>query len=540
MRPDARTADEARGEPPDDVTRMFGALIRELPLAIVVLDRDGRPMIWNPAAEQVLGWRSGDVFISPLASIPDDYRRDAVLVNQATLEGESFAGIEVPMRHRDGSLIRVVLSTAPFYDGRGRIQGTTNILIDVSEQRRATETLGFLASAGAELTRSLEVTPILESLATVALPVLGDFVAVDLFEENGEVHRVATRHVDPAKDEIVQGLRPYAAFENRMRVRASEGRWRQPEVLSDVSDSWLVRNAEDAEHLLLLRRLAPHSVMVLPLVMRDRALGSITLALTRPGRRYDLRDLELAEEVARRAATAVENARLYEETQHAVRARDDVLAIVSHDLRNPIHTISMAADLLRERLSGDEESARQIDIISRTARRMEHLIRDLLDVARIEAGGVRIQPTEQDPAELVREAVQFQQPQARERSIRLVGEAPEAMPPIRADRERLLQVFQNLIDNALRFTPEGGEVTVRAVAGPDEVRFSVRDTGTGIEQDQLEHLFEPFWQAEKAAQGGAGLGLAIARGIVEAHGGEISAESTPGGGTTISFTIPLE
>ncbi len=169
---------------------------------------------------------------------------------------------------------------------------------------------------------------------------------------------------------------------------------------------------------------------------------------------------------------------------------------------------------------------------------MERLIRDLLDVARIDAGGLTIEPTEQDPARLVRDAVQLQQPLARKNSIELRAETPEALPTISADRDRLLQVFQNLIDNAIKFTPDQGEITVRAQAEPGNVRFAVHDTGSGVEPDELPHLFDRFWQARKTARGGAGLGLAISRGIVEAHGGRIQARSKLGAGTTISFTIP--
>lgn len=278
--------------------------------------------------------------------------------------------------------------------------------------------------------------------------------------------------------------------------------------------------------------------MVVPLTARNQPLGTITLALTRPGRSYGFRDLELAQEVARRASIAVENAQLFEQTEQAVKARDEVMAVVSHDLRNPINTITMTTDLLREQLP-EGDARRLLDTISRSTEMMERLIRDLLDVTMIESEGLTIERGPVDPAELVREAVQLQQPLARESGITLDAEVQGPLPTLEADRERLLQVFQNLIDNALKFTPDGGRVTVSAAGDTDGVRFVVRDTGSGIAPEQLPYLFDRFWQAQKGAGAGAGLGLAIARGIVEAHGGRISAESIPGRGTSIIFTIPV-
>lgn len=523
---------------------MFESVIRESPLAIDVFDRDGKVVIWNPAAERLLGWSAGEVLGHPLPMIPEETRREIEIVHTATLEGEGFTGVETRLQRKDGELVDVSLSTAPFYDGFGNINGALAVLVDISERKRAQEVLAFLSRISTELTRSLTVLPILNTLARLVLPLLGDFVAIDLRGEDERLRRVVALHVDPAMAEVVAELQHYPPIqpqreeEGAARDRTTAPDQRQPTILYDVADSWLVQSASSVEHLRLMRRLAPRSIMIVPLTARDdRPLGEITLALTRAGRTYGFRDLELAQEVARRASTAIDNAQLYEKTEAAVRARDEVMAIVSHDLRNPINTITMTTDLLAEQLP-EGEAKRLLAIIGRSTERMERLIRDLLDVARIEAGGLTIEPTPVDTAEIVREAVQLQQPLAQESGITLTAEIPGPLPQIDADRERVLQVFQNLIDNALKFTPESGLVTVRAQAEPGTVRFSVSDTGSGVDPDQLPHLFDRFWQARQGGRVGAGLGLAIVRGIVEAHGGAIEAESTPGQGTTIIFTIP--
>jgi PAS domain S-box-containing protein len=520
-----------------ETAAMFTSVLQESPLAIAVVDHEGKVIIWNPAAERLFGWTAAEALESPLANIPSETRRELEIMIEATLEGETFTGVETLLQRKDQQLINVALSSAPFYDGQGRILGTMAVMVDISYLKRAEEIMGFLSRAGAELTLSLEVTQILESLAGLALPMLGDYIAIDLQQADGTIQRVATRHLDPAKAAVAEALRQYVPTQRQAYIRPRT-RPGQPEILPEVSDTWLVHRAQSTEHLRLMRRLAPRSIMIVPLHVRDRLLGTVMLALTKPGRRYGLRDLQLAQELTQRAALAIDNANLFEETRQAVQARDDVLAIVSHDLRNPINTISMTAELLQEQTPAGE-GARLLEIIQRSTQRMDRLIRDLLDVARIEAGGITIRPTDQDPAELVREAVELQQPLAREEEIQLTAEIPQPLPTIDADRDRLLQVFQNLLENALKFTPRNGVITVRAEPAPDAVRFSVRDSGSGIDPEELPHLFDRFWQARKTTKAGAGLGLAIARGIVEAHGGRIQAESRLGVGTTITFTIPV-
>ncbi len=227
------------------------------------------------------------------------------------------------------------------------------------------------------------------------------------------------------------------------------------------------------------------------------------------------------------------------EAREAVRQRDDVLGVVSHDLRNPVHTAFMSTSLLLDLLDeGDSIQRKQLGIIKRATERMNRLIGDLLDVTRIDAGNLHLYPSPLDPADVLREVREIFEPQAAEKSLELEVEIPDGLPPVSADPERVLQVFSNLLGNALKFTPAGGRIAVRAGPDPAGVCFAVSDTGPGIPAADLPHVFDRFWQARQTARDGAGLGLPITRGIVEAHGGTIRAESTPGVGTTFSFTLP--
>jgi signal transduction histidine kinase len=235
-----------------------------------------------------------------------------------------------------------------------------------------------------------------------------------------------------------------------------------------------------------------------------------------------------------------ESARLAREAQEATRARDTMLAIVSHDLRNPLNAVLLSASFLLDvgiERAGLELLEKQLGVIKRSTQMANRLIEDLLDVARIEAGRLSIEPDAQDARVLVSEAYEALRLSAEEKSIQLEHQVPDEIPPTRVDRDRVIQVLCNLGANAIKFTPRGGRVILRAEPAEGEVRFSVSDTGSGVPAEQLEHIFDRYWQANRADRRGVGLGLAIVKGIVEAHGGKVWVESEVGVGTTCYFTV---
>jgi signal transduction histidine kinase len=240
-----------------------------------------------------------------------------------------------------------------------------------------------------------------------------------------------------------------------------------------------------------------------------------------------------AEETARRMEELVRQA------EAAMRARDEVLAAVSHDLKNPLGTIYTSAALLLEMPLPEEQRNRQLGVIRRTAERMNALIQDLLDVSKMEAGAFSVDATPERVGSLVGEAIELLGPIAAAKRIELRDCSQVRDERVLADRARVLRVFSNLVGNAVKFTPEGSAVTIGAERREDAVLFSVADHGPGIPQDQIGRIFDRFWQARRASSEGSGLGLAIARGIVEAHGGRIWAESQPEQGATLFFTLPV-
>ena len=258
------------------------------------------------------------------------------------------------------------------------------------------------------------------------------------------------------------------------------------------------------------------------------------------GRRYGPADLRLLEAVGRRAASALENARLFGAAQRAIQARDEVLGVVAHDLRGPLQTIRIQAALLR-RIGPQPRpaSVTPAEVIERAADRMQRLVQDLLDVTRMEHGILRIECRRVLAAQLVQDSALAQGPLAAASSLELELDIPPELPQVWADRDRVLQVFENLVVNAIKFSAPGRRVTVGARPREGSVLFWVADTGSGIPPDDLPHLFDRFWQARPEERRGTGLGLTIVKGIVEAHGGRIWVESVPGRGSTFYFTVPV-
>ncbi|MBD0319149.1 MAG: GAF domain-containing protein, partial [Gemmatimonadetes bacterium] len=409
------------------------------------------------------------------------------------------------------------------------------------EAERAERRAAFLAEASRVLGSSFDTATTLAQLARLAVPELADLCMVDVLDGDDAYVQVGAAHVDPRKEGLIRAITPGGATRSHpLHAVFQEGR---PVLLPEVTPESVEGLCAGGPVRQVMAALAPRSAMVVPLRAGERLLGGITLVSAESGRRFDEADLALAEELAKRAALAVENARLFARAQAATRARDEMLAVVAHDLRNPLGTVSLGVGFLLEKAEEDSSRAgdrKHLRIVQRSAERMDQLIQDLLEVSRVEGGKLALEPHDVDPAHLLAEAASMLRPLAESRGIRLDLSIPATLPRVRADGARVIQVISNLVGNALKFTPEGGTVTLSCEAPDGELRISVADTGAGIAPEQLSHIFGRFWQADHADRRGLGLGLAIARGIVEGHGGEIWVESEVGRGSVFRFTLPLQ
>ena len=394
--------------------------------------------------------------------------------------------------------------------------------------------------AGIALHASLDYKQTLQQVAKLILRHgFGELCIIDMLVPDGAIERLTITHADPGMADSCARLAAMP-LEREHLLAASALATRTPQVI-DITDDLTTSLARDADHLAALRELALRSAIVVPLVTPARLLGVLVIASREPGR-YTEGDLEITSEVARRAACAIENAQRYETARRASDARDEVLGIVAHDVRSPLDGIRLALELIARRpsVAADPIALAALDIATASIARANRLMEDLLDIRRIEAGTLSIDSTVALVDPIIDEAVRSNQFAANAASHELVhvGVAA-AMPAVRIDGDRILQVLGNLISNAIKFSPPGGRILVDAVPELDNVVVSVRDTGPGIAAENLTRVFTRFWRSGAARRDSAGLGLAICKGIIEAHGGRIWAESEPGSGSSFRFSLPI-
>jgi signal transduction histidine kinase len=500
----------------------------------------GKLLLANRQAEQIWGGPliGVDIAAHRRGFHPSDgrpYEPAEWPLARSIAQGKIVTDEEIEYIRSDGTRGTLLVSSTPIKaPGRCIVAGVATYH-DITERKRAAQRQRFLAEASAVLASSLDYRVTAAALVRLAVPLLGDACFLDEVGEDGEVRRLEVAFADPKHQALADRLRLLAPEPDSQTPQASVLE-RSPLLIAELADPDLRDIGESAE---ILRAAGFRSMLVLSLLARGQRLGALTLARAASGGPYSSMDLALAEDIARRAALAIDNARLYQEAQRAIRARDGLIAVVSHDLRTPLTTIAGTVEILARSEAPDEKRRKWVDALRRSADWMKRLIDHLLDIARIEAGRFSIQEHPCPAGALLREVFELMQPLAQHKALRLEVQAPARKYEIRCDRPRILQVLSNLIGNAIKFTPEGGAIVVSAEAGDREVRFSVRDNGSGIAADELPHIFERFWQAREGTRLGAGLGLAIAKGIVDAHGGEIWGESEQGKGSTFYFTLPL-
>jgi PAS domain S-box-containing protein len=524
---------------------------------VIVQDADHRFVYANEPAARLAGFASAAEYlgartedISARLTVLDERGQPfpyADLPAQRALRGETGAEMVVQFRRVDSGDVHWSLTRASAIRGPDGEMLAISIFHDITERMRSEERLRFLAEAGAYLAGSLDVKETLSAIARLATQTLADWAVVYLVEGD-DVQEAGVGHRDPTKARLVEEMR------RRYPPRPSQGSrfWEaiqtgQTVSIPEISAEMLEHIPGEPEYVQLVRAMGLTSALYIPLVARGRTLGAIGLFTADSGIRLGEQDRAIAEEIARRAALALDNARLYREAQNAIHARDEFLSIASHELRTPVTAISGVAQLLqrlRSRGAIDEHRLdRALAQITQGSERLATLTNDLLDVSRLQTGHFDLRPVHIDLrmflADLI-ERTSVQLTADAGRRIQLVSNVPTAA--VEADPTRLEQVIANLLSNAIKYSPEGGAILVTLSADSDGVQVDVLDPGIGLPAGLQETIFQPFGRGPNAAARqiqGLGLGLYICRQIVERHHGRIWAESAgEGRGTTMHVRLP--
>lgn len=524
-----------------------------IPISIAIAeDTQCNKIRLNPAFAQLLNIRPITASITPANNEAQplykmlhegrELPRHEQPLQQAATQGVEVRDVEVDIVREDGAVYNLFGYAAPLLDEQSRSRGAVSVFLDITERKRTETLFRFLAQASGVLATSLDYQTTLDNITRLAVPDLADWCTIDTLEDGFNLKLVALHGTSDKVEQVRELMNRYPLDPNNQKqVVARVLRSRHSELASHLLDSDLEAIAQDEEHLNQLRSLNIQSYICLPLLAGEQILGVISLVYGESGRRYSEADLPLAQELARRAALAIDNARLYRQTQEANRIKDEFLATLSHELRTPLNGILGWSQMLRQGNLNETASARALETIERNAKAQVQLINDLLDISRIIQGQMRLDVRPVELVKVIEAAIEVVRPAADAKNIRLQSVLDPCAGPVSGDPDRLQQVLWNLLSNAIKFTPKRGRVQIRLERINSHVEIIISDTGKGISAEFLPYVFERFRQADSSItrnHGGLGLGLAIVRSLVEMHGGTVLVDS-PGEGQGSTFTVKL-
>jgi PAS domain S-box-containing protein len=472
---------------------MYEKILEVAADAIVTINEAQEIVHFNRGAEQIFGYGKDEVLGTNLNMLlPKQFRASHASYVVAFGESAETARLmghrrEVFGLRKDGTEFPAEASILKLDAPDGR-RLYTALVRDVTDRKRMETHQRFLAEVGIALSRSLDYDATIASVARLPVPTLADACIIEVVDESGELHRATHGNAELLSGAVIAGV--------------------------------------TRQDLLLTAR--GQTAGVLTLLRRDTARAS------------DPGDSIISTNFAARAALAIDNARLYQHAQRATAARDEVLGVVSHDLRNPLSAIAMCSRVLVDTPPSDPGARRDLaKTIHESTTWMSRMIQDLLDVSAIEAGVLSMICESEDIGQIVTRAAGLFTRRAADNGVAIVVTVGEPLVRVSADAERMVQAIANLIGNAVKFTPSGGQVSIDACSRGGAVEIAVVDTGRGIADADIPFIFDRFWHTRGSAAG-TGLGLAIAKGIVEAHGGTISVSSKIGEGSRFTITLPGE
>ena len=512
--------------------------------AIITIDERGVMQTFNPAAERLFGRSAADVIgrnvrvlmPEPYHGEHDSYLSHYLRTGEARVIG---SGREVRGLRSDGSTVPIELAVSEFYlKGKRYFTGT---LHDITERKRTESILRFLAEASKLLSELVDYRETLERVASLAVPDFADWCAVDMLSPDGTLDRLAVAHADPDKLARIEEF--YRQHPHRVDARYGPAyvvRTGRSEWAAEVTDEKLADVVEDEESLAFFHSVNPRSYLCVPLRSQNQTLGTLSFVLTDSGRRYGAEDLAVAEDLARRAVIALENARLYQQVREADRRKDEFLAMLAHELRNPLAPIRSGLDILSLQATAPKET---LEVMQRQVDHLVRLVDDLLDVSRIMRGRVELRKGAVQLSDIVAQAADAVRPLATADGKTFSIDVPDDPIWLDVDRVRIAQVLDNLLHNAVKYTDQGALIELRVERQAAAAVIYVRDNGIGIDPELLPKVFDLFTQSTRTldrAQGGLGIGLTLVRNLVQMHGGTVEAHSEGAGkGSEFVVRLPL-
>ncbi len=521
----------------------FRTLIQYSADVIQLISAEGHVLYSSDSIERVLGYKPEELQgASPQGFIhPDDlpFFMEKFLILLQMPGGQ--VTIEYRVKHKNGSWVWIE-ATGSNYLHDPRIQAIVGNFRDVTERKHREERQQLLDKVSEKLASSLDHELTLQEITQLIVPAMADYCRIAVLDEQQQIKDIVANHIEPEKIDLVREL--YEQY--RDRVSISYGMQRiletgRSELMTDATPEAVAHLLDENPAILsIIQALGLTSYMGMPLIARDKVIGAITFSSTDAQRHYTLEDLAFAQEIARRIALTLDNARLYAEAQKAVALRDEFISIASHELRTPVTSLKLYIQVLQKQLKvkGEENLARSFAKMDAQLNKLTVLIEDLLNVSRIEHGRLEFGEDWFDLNEVVNDTVEQIQTTTSKHRILVEGTIHHA---VWGDKDRIGQVLTNLLTNAVKFSPQAGEIVVRLSTISDAVMVSVLDFGIGIDKEHLPHIFDRFHRVsdpEEKTYPGLGIGLYIAREIIQRHGGILTVESKKGEGSLFSFTLP--
>jgi len=521
----------------EEVHQRLAAIVESSDDAIISKTLKGIITSWNRGAEQMFGYTAEEAVGKHInLIIPKHLHKEEDTIIDNIKHGRHITHFETVRRRKDGTLLNISLSISPLRYKTGMIIGASKIARDITLRKKREENIKFISEASKILSSSLDYQTTLNKVARLAVPKIADWCVIDMLSPERRLVGVALAHRDI-----------------KIIKRAKEYRKKYPptpsqviktgvaELYPEVTQDMLTSSIKDKKQLRELLSMGGFSsVMIVPIKERRKPIGTISFISSESKRKYTKEDLAMADELAARASLAIENAKLYKQSQDALRLRDEFISVASHELKTPLTSLRIYTQLLAQRFTDPKKPEWQhFQKLDNQINRLTQLVYDLLDVSKIQTGRLDFHMTKFDISALVTETVSNMELSAPSHKL-----VVSKLSPIHvfADPDRITQVLINLIDNAVKYSPDARQVKISSQIQKDQVKITIQDFGVGIDKKNQAKIFERFFQVNDPsapAFSGLGMGLYISSEIIRRHGGKIAVKSEHGKGATFYFTLPL-